>query len=263
MEKETYSEYRMTFDFHTHTIYSHGFPKPHGKGTVRQNVEEARRKGLREIAISDHGPGHLFYGIRRERISEQRQEIEALKREYPDIRIWQSVEANLKEGGNHLDVDPELARRFDFLLAGYHYGVANSHLSGNKFASCGLMPSGQKANLRRVMTEMYVNALYENDIRILTHPGDKGPVDMAEVARACGERGTWMEISTWHTHLTTEEIRTAMKVPEVRFVISSDAHTPERVGSYQGGILRALEAGLDPARIVNIECRENVDRRDR
>ena len=64
-----------------------------------------------------------------------------------------------------------------------------------------------------------------------------------------------MEISTWHTHLTTEEIRTAMKVPEVRFVISSDAHTPERVGSYQGGILRALEAGLDPARIVNIECR--------
>ena len=61
-----------------------------------------------------------------------------------------------------------------------------------------------------------------------------------------------MEISTWHTHLTTEEIKISAKT-DAQFVISSDAHTPDRVGSFSGGIERALEAGLDIARIVNVE----------
>lgn len=63
-----------------------------------------------------------------------------------------------------------------------------------------------------------------------------------------------MEISTWHSHLTVEEIRTAMK-EDVKFVISSDAHTPDRVGSFEGGLARAFEAGLPLERIVNIEER--------
>ena len=42
---------------------------------------------------------------------------------------------------------------------------------------------------------------------------------------------------------------------DVQFVIGSDAHhhVPEKVGSFEGPLARALEAGLDPARIVNIE----------
>ena len=46
-------------DYHTHTLYSHG------KGTIQQNVEAAQRKGLKEIAITDHGPGHILYGVKR------------------------------------------------------------------------------------------------------------------------------------------------------------------------------------------------------
>ena len=92
-----------------------------------------------------------------------------------------------------------------------------------------------------------------NRLKILTHPGDKGDFDIERIARACGETGTWMEISTWHSHLTVEEIRTAMKDERVQFVISSDAHTPDRVGSFRGGLDRALEAGLPTERIVNIE----------
>ena len=44
-------KYKMTFDYHTHTIFSHG------KGTIADNVEAARSKGLKGIAITDHGPG--------------------------------------------------------------------------------------------------------------------------------------------------------------------------------------------------------------
>ena len=62
-----------------------------------------------------------------------------------------------------------------------------------------------------------------------------------------------MEINTWHGHMTVEEIKIAAQVEDVKFIISSDAHTPDRVGDYKEGIERAAEAGLDLKRIVNIE----------
>ena len=71
------------------------------------------------------------------------------------------------------------------------------------------------------------------------------------IAKACAKKGTWMEISTWHDHMTVEEIRIAMK-EDVKFIISSDAHTPDRVGSFIGGLERAFEAGLPLDRIVNV-----------
>ncbi len=48
-----------------------------------------------------------------------------------------------------------------------------------------------------------------------------------------------------------DEIKIAAKF-DVSFIIGSDAHVPEKVGSFEGPLRRALEAGLDPARIVNI-----------
>ena len=63
-----------------------------------------------------------------------------------------------------------------------------------------------------------------------------------------------MEINAKHPHLSVEEIRIAAKY-DVKFVISSDAHVPENVGLYEPQLLRALDAGLDPERIVNIMAR--------
>ena len=181
---------------------------------------------------------------------------------HPEIKLWMSCETNLAETANHLDVSPEEAKKFDFLIGGYHYGVMNCHAAANwvltrrHFQEGGnngldMKTSAAYEKQREVNTEMYINALRENDLRILTHPGDKGPVDIREIAKVCAETDTWMEINTWHMHLTTEEIRIAMQ-EDVRFVLSSDAHTPNRVGSYLKGLERAFEAGLDPERIVNI-----------
>ena len=38
----------------------------------------------------------------------------------------------------------------------------------------------------------------------------------------------------------------------MNFVISSDAHTPDAVGTYKEALQRALDAGLEVSRIVNI-----------
>ena len=55
-----------------------------------------------------------------------------------------------------------------------------------------------------------------------------------------------------HPFLNDEGIKIASKY-DVSFVISSDAHIPENVGLYEGGLGRAYVAGLDFDRIVNIE----------
>ncbi len=239
--RTTYGKYRMTEDYHTHTTYSHG------KGSIEENVKAALACGLRTLGISDHGPGHLTYGIKRRRIPEMRAEIEALRLQYPQIEILMSVEANIVAKGNWLDIAPEEFDDYDYVIAGYHYGVRNGYCISNYLSEH--FGGGRKLMLKN--TEMAVQALYENKIKILTHPGDKGPFDLDELAKACAARGTLMEISTWHRHLTLDEIKKVSKY-DVGFVISSDAHTPNRVGDAADGIKRALEAGLEPERIVNI-----------
>ena len=81
-------QYRMIYDHHTHTIYSHG------KGTILDNVRVAAAKSIRSIAITDHGPGHLTYGIKMEQIPQMRADIAAAKAEFPEMEILLGVEAN-------------------------------------------------------------------------------------------------------------------------------------------------------------------------
>ena len=240
-----YSKYKMIFDYHTHTTFSHG------KGSIEDNVKAAIDCGLEEIAITDHGPGHLTYGIKRSAVSTMRKEIQELNEKYNGkIKVYLGVEANVISAGNCLDISHEEAEEYDFIIAGYHYGVTSGYCISNWLDAHKLW-IGDKGKLKKRNTEMTVKSIYENNLKILTHPGDKGLFDMDEIARACQDTGTLMEISTWHPHLTVEEIKISSKY-DVNFVISSDAHTPDRVGSFHGGIDRALAAGLDISRIVNI-----------
>lgn len=247
MEKnynEIADRYELVYDLHTHTTYSHG------KGSVEDNVRMAFDKGLEYIAISDHGPGHLFYGVNRNEFVNMRNDIERMNVKYPKMHVKMSVEANIIKGGNGLDIRPEEFEEFDFIIAGYHYGLFGCDCMRNWMWNKGFR-AGEES-LRRSNTEMAIKALRQNDISILTHPGDKGPFDIKAIAKVCAETDTLMEINTWHGHMTKEEIEIAAQVEGVSFIISSDAHTPDRVGDFRDGVIRALQAGIDLKRIVNI-----------
>ena len=250
----TVDDYVMTYDLHTHTTYSHG------KGSVEDNVKVAIDKGLEYIAISDHGPGHLFYGIKRSEIPYFKKDIERMTEKYPQISVRASVEANIlhaqpgTDHANGLDIRPDEIDEFDFIIAGFHFGCLNCSSVKNWMWTHGFK-AGEE-NLRKSNTKMVTDALRLNDIAILTHPGDKGPFDIPEIAKVCAETGTLIEINGRHGHLTTEEIKEAMKVEGLEFVISSDAHTPDAVGSFKAALQRALDAGLDISRIVNIKGAE-------
>ena len=243
-------KFRITADYHTHTIYSRVGPYFHGKGKIVENVAAAVGKGLKEVAITDHGPTD-FYGLSLKNIPQLREDIaEAVKR-FPRIKVFLGVEADIVDTPNGLDVAPEDFALFDFVNAGYHY-VPNCHMIQNWLAFRFPCPKSIREKLRKQNTERIVKALTGNNIKILTHPGDKAYIDTHAVAKACEETGTLVEINARHRHPDCEELRIFASY-NVKFVISSDAHRPEKVGRYMKSMALALDAGIDPARIVNIE----------
>lgn len=241
---------RLIEDLHTHTVFSHG------KGTIEDNVKAAAALGLKRIAISDHGPGHLGFGLKRRNLPVMRGEIERLQPLYPDIEILLAVEANILGLDGTIDVTDEDREYYDLVLCGYHFGSRPARWPGDLGIHVyNVLAKRWKifapAALRR-NTQAVVRALEKNSIDILTHPGAKGPVDILTVAQTAARRGTSLEINNHHGHLTTEEIVIAMETT-VQFYVGSDAHVPEHIGHIEDALKRIRAAGLSADRIVNIE----------
>ncbi len=242
---------RIIADYHTHTTYSHGL------GSIEDNVVQARKIGLKRIAISDHGPGHMAYGIRKEKYKEMRQVINDLRSKYTDIEILLGMEANILDVEGNIDMDDELLALNDILLAGYHFGSKPTkffrdmtHHGHNIIA--GKVPS-LGWQVKQWNTEALVNAMYRHDIQLITHPGAKGPIDLDRVVEAGIATNTALEINASHGYLTTEQLK-QIKHTDVKFMINSDAHQPDHVGHFKAAIKRAKEAGLRVDQILNAEA---------
>ncbi|MFA5524200.1 MAG: PHP domain-containing protein [Tissierellales bacterium] len=239
---------RITGDYHTHTIYSHG------KGTIRENVEVAIKKGLKEIAICDHGPRHAGFGVKRKNFQIMRNEIDELNKEYKDIKILLGVEANIVGYDGEIDVDHSIIELIDILLVGFHFGSVPKSI-GDAYKMLvlnflGRFFKGIGSKARKLNTQAVINAINRYNIDLITHPGAKVDIDTKELAKAASKRGTALEINASHGFLTVEFIKIAAQ-EDVVFMINSDAHTPENVGNVEKGIKRALEANLSITRIVN------------
>lgn len=241
----------MLADYHTHTLHSTTGPVKHATGSVMEIVKTAHEKGLKEVAITDHGPGHFIYGVGKKFVPILRREIAEAQEKYPDVKVFLGVEANFKDTPNGLDVPPEDFALYDFVNAGYHYGVTKSRMISNFLAHKGLIRGAALERLREFNTELVLRALKNNKIKVLTHPCDKGPFDLDAICRACEETGTLLEINAKHKHLTVDEIRRAGEYA-VSFIVGSDAHKAKNVGTYVPTVLRAIEAGLNLERIVNV-----------
>ena len=65
---------KVLYDFHMHTFRSDG------KSTIEENVVKAIESGLKIIAITDHGPEHIFFGIKEKQILDLRKEVNRLNK---------------------------------------------------------------------------------------------------------------------------------------------------------------------------------------
>lgn len=252
--------YRLLGDYHTHTIYSSGFRETgtHAKGTIEDNANAALALGLDTVVISEHGPRHYLYGLRKKRLRILRDEIDRLNETFvpKGLKILLGIESNLVSLDGQLDVDEAFIKHLDILLMGYHFGVVPKGL-GDFYGLYMVNPISRSLNIFEEKaidknTKAYLKAMDNYKIDLITHPGSKAKLHIQEIAKKAKEVGTALEISSKHSELSTKSLH-LLKDIDVDFYINSDAHRPEDVGNVQVGINKALDAKIPMKRVKNIE----------
>lgn len=238
-------------DYHTHTKYSRN---GHGKGTILENASVALNKGLKQIAISDHGFNHRNYGVRRKDIPYVKEDILNAK-EVTGVDILLGVEANLISTSGDIDIIESDFEFLDILLMGHHrmartttkkdfYKLTLANMFGSPFA-----PSQERLNRN---TTAFLRALDKYPIDVITHLNYGFPTDTLAVAKLAKEKGTFVELNGKRINFTDREIIT-MAEEGVNFIINSDAHTPQKVGECNNAINTIFRLDIPLSQVVNID----------
>lgn len=237
-------------DYHTHTKYSRN---NHGKSSIEENVRVAYEKGLRQIAITDHGFNQKMYGVRRKDMPKVKQEIEDAMERYP-IEVLQGVEANLISSHGDIDLVPEDYENLDIVLCGFHRFVKSTSRREQfgfvlKNILCSIFHHTSKKQ-REKNTNAYINAMRKYDIDILTHLNHVCKVDVEKVARVAKETNTLIELNGKRLGMSDSEILTCYNLG-CKFVIDSDAHHCSRVGDVHLGLQAILRLRIPESAVVN------------
>lgn len=242
----------LTADYHTHTPYSHG------KNTVLENVTAAKKLGLKQIGITDHGFNHLLFGLKRRNLVDLRGEIDEAEK-LTGLKVLMGMESNLISIDGDTDMKEKDLEFFDLFLFGIHEVLKYKSFSDmynimlkNYFAySLGRKPAQSVVDFT---TKAYINAVKKNPVDILTHINYKCCCNLKEVAQCCADYGTYIEINTKKRHVSAEELN-IMAETGVKFLIDSDAHSADRVGDTEIAEQLIRESGISTENIDNIDGR--------
>lgn len=239
----------LTADYHTHTVFSHG------KGTILENALVAKDRGLIELGISDHGFAHSVFGIHKNKLGQ----IEQLCKdatEQTGVKVLRGVEANIVSTKGKTDLTQKHYDNFDIYLCGMHKIVLYSFGTIFSLGIPNLLNSTLKRDkvskrLVNTNTKTFINVIKNNPVDIITHLNFCCYADAVEVAKACADYGTYLELNSKKTHLTDEQLQKVLDTG-VNFVIGSDAHTPDRVGEISLVTNTLQRVNIPESRIHNI-----------
>lgn len=243
---------QLTADYHTHTKFSDA------RCTALAQAKRAKELGLREIAVTDHGFTHIIFGLKRREKAEYIRAIKEAERE-AGIPVLVGIEGNIlgREGTSCLK--EEDYADFDLFLCGFH--AFSRHESARDFWNGWRGYFGYNLGFhlggRLVLdqTKGYVNAIKRNPVDIVTHINFQCFANALEVAKCCADFGTYVEISGKKSHLTDEELCDIVQKTEARFIVNSDAHSPDRIGDIAIAEEQIMRVGVPLGRIDNIDGR--------
>lgn len=235
-------------DFHTHTPYSHG------KNTVLENAIVAKEKGLKAIAITDHGFGHKLYAVKRNKFEQLRKEcLEAEKQ--TGVKIYLGLEANITSIDGTIDLTQEEIKKLDILLVGHHNFVKAKTIKDQfslfvRNIVSKVFPVSKKKIQKN--TQAYLNLLKKYKVDVLTHLNYGMKVDTMKVALEAKKRGTLIELNGKRICFTDEEMISMAKA-KVKFIINSDAHSSKSVGEVNNAINLITRLNIPKELVVNLD----------
>lgn len=244
-------ELNIIADYHTHTNIPRGhivllrdIIRTHAKGSIIQNAEAAIKRGLKEIAITDHGYRHVMFGMKIDQYKEVRMKIDEINNHYHeknvDFKLLLGAECNIISKSGDIDIEDEILKYLDIICVGYHRGAM------------------QNLNIRYNYTEAAINAIEKYKVAILNHPVDHVNPDIIEIGKAAVRRNTALELNRSHKNISVEDIK-KLKQLGVKFSLGSDSHVPETIGTFGEAYKIALEADLTNDDIVNADGKAHND----
>lgn len=217
-------------DLHCHTIAS-----GHAYSTLKENIDEAKLKGLKYVGVSDHAPNmpgstHPFYFGN----------LGVIKEEINGVKVLKGIEANIMDFDGNIDIPSDVVGKLDYVIASFHPPCIN--------------PGNINENTKAIL-----NVMENKEVKIIGHLDDsRYPVDYEKVVVKAKETNTLLEIN--NSSLRTNSFRVGAienakvllnlcKKHDVKVILGSDAHIYYQVGNFEN-CTKILEEVNFPGNLV-------------
>lgn len=217
-------------DFHCHSLAS-----VHAYSTIGENIEAAKVKGLKALAITDHAIGtedspSLSYF----------ENLPSLPKVVDGVRVLTGVEANIMNFKGEVDMPVETLKKLDIVIASYH-------------TSCTTPGTVQQH------TESYLQLAKNPYINIIGHAGTENfAFDYEKVVPVLGEAKKVFEINDHTFKCRKKSISNCITIAKLckkygfRIMVNSDAHSKYDVGSCDNAFAMLEDIKFPEELIINI-----------
>ena len=221
---------RIIADTHTHTVMS-----GHAHSTLLENLAEAKKKGMKFLAITDHtgimpGAPHESYFVCM---------WSSVPDEYDGVYLLRGCEANILDENGTLDISENVLARLEWVIASIH-GYLTKPMDVERH------------------TQLWLKIAENPHVDVIGHCGeDKFSFDYEKVIPVFAKYGKIVEInaSSWKTRPSSRE--NCLKIARlcvqygVPLVVSSDAHFAGEVGAVDNTVRMLENAGIPEESILN------------
>lgn len=219
-------------DLHMHTTWSDGAQ------SIEEMAQFASDKGYEYIAITDHSKFlRVANGLNETRLREQREEIERVRKLFPELTILAGVEMDILPDGT-LDFDDDFLPELDYVIGAIHSSFSQTE--------------------KEIMTRLF-NAMENPYVKHIAHPTgrligkrDGYKVNMEQLIQKAKETHTILELNAnpKRFDLNSEWIKVCQE-HDVKITINTDAHSKETLEFMKEGVGVARRGWLTKESIVN------------
>lgn len=231
---------RYPIDLHIHTSAN-----PHAYSTLEENIRSAQAKGMKVIAITNHGPAlqdspHWWSLVNMRVIPEY----------VGDLRVLKGVETNIIDENGNFDINQRIYDVMDVILCGLHTVEAY----------------GDPTYILR-NTKAVINMIRSQKIDIMVHLGNpQFPLEYELIIEEAVKAGVAIEInnsslkgSRKGSQENCKKILELCKKHNALVSLGTDSHISYDIGEFQEADRLISEVGYPVEKIINYSV-ENLEK---